>query len=553
MTRGSRTALVAASAVYAALVFAAARQLGANYEEVVPYVLSRLDIRDSPAAGTDGGSAPRFVTSGFIPRLAFEPTTGVQFPLLNQLYMTDHLSYGGVALAAAGIDRLWAARLWHALFGMLLLWLLHDIVLLLGLGRRTALVAVAIAATSLPFTFMYSWARFDESLPSWGSVVVLWAALRYGRDGRRRWIWVGVWAAALALSAKVTASWPLLGLAAAAFLAGWKPPPVRDLALPALTTVPLFGPILGFALVGPATSNEAGRRIGYIGDIFTTDAIPGWAANLVDYLGNWGGILSEAIRGADAGRSNLLGWLLVGSTLVWLVVRAFRPGPVPRRRRLETQMLAVVAVVFSFVTLFYRQHRDYEFVLLVPLDAVAIACFLDWCAQRFLDRRLPAWAAGLLVCALPVGLNMREQLHLHDDLLAARNAMFHQGVQRASAAWLAEHGVRRPLVVTFYAAGTYELLTDGAVRPVYAFPLLRHANDARDSIDLVATWRALLADAGTETRYAVLPLGENPIEAQHFDEPAIRNALLQVTPARRVAVFGNQSGDPLLEVWEIAP
>ena len=59
--------------------------------------------------------------------------------------------------------------LWHALFGLALLWLLYDVALLLGLGQRARCVAVAIAATSLPVTFMYSWARFDESLPSFGT------------------------------------------------------------------------------------------------------------------------------------------------------------------------------------------------------------------------------------------------------------------------------------------------------------------------------------------------------------------------------------------------
>jgi hypothetical protein len=61
----------------------------------------------------------------------------------------------------------------------------------------------------------------------------------------------------------------------------------------------------------------------------------------------------------------------------------------------------------------------------------------------------------------------------------------------------------------------------------------------------------LLADGGTEARYAMLPLGENPIEAQHFDEPAIRDALSQVAQGERVAVFSNQRGEPLLEVWRV--
>jgi hypothetical protein len=553
MNRRAGAALVAASAVYVVLIVTAAGKVGANYEEVVPYVLTPLDIRDAQPAGPAGGTAPRFVTSPWLPRLAFEPVAGLRLPLLNQLYMTDHLSYGGVALAAVGIDRLWAARLWHAAFGLVLLWLLYDVALLLGLGARAALVAVAIAATSLQVTACYVPARFDESLASFGTVTVLWAALRYSRDGRTRWAWVGVMAAAVAVTGKLTALWPLAGLAVAGALAGWRRPPAGRLVLPALAAAPLFAPVIGFAVAGPATAGEISRRLQFLTDLFTTDAIPATAVNLVDYLGSWGAIVSQMIRGTHARAPNVVGRLLVSITLVWLVVRVLLPGPVPRRRRLETQMLAFLAVVFTLVTLFFRERRDYQFLLLVPLYTLALAVFLEWCAERLLDHRLPAWAAGLIVCALPVGSNLWEQRGLHADLVGAQSAMLDIGVQRASAAWLAEHRARRPIVVTFYAVGTYELLTDGAVRPVYTYPLLRRSKDGRHVPDLVAAWRSVLAEGGEEARFAVLPLGENPIEAQHFDEPAIRDALLQVAQGERVAVFGNRRGDPLLEVWRVTP
>jgi len=111
-------ARLAASAVFLALVLSAAAKLGANYEEVVPYVLRPLDIRD-PRPVTDV-RVERFITSGQLPRLAYQPRPDVHWPLLNQPYMTDHLSYGGVLLGAVGVDRLWAARLWHAGFGVVL-------------------------------------------------------------------------------------------------------------------------------------------------------------------------------------------------------------------------------------------------------------------------------------------------------------------------------------------------------------------------------------------------------------------------------------------------
>ena len=75
-------------------------------------------------------------------------------------------------------------------------------------------------------------------------------------------MWVGVIAAAVAISAKLTPLWPLAGLALAGGLAGWRPPAVRRLALPALAAAPLFAPMVGFAVAGPATGHEVGRRLG---------------------------------------------------------------------------------------------------------------------------------------------------------------------------------------------------------------------------------------------------------------------------------------------------
>jgi len=550
--RADAAILIAASAAFLLLVAGAACELGANYEEVVAYVLAPLDVRDFGGPASTAGTAPRFVVSSQLPRLAVDPVDDMRLPLLNQPYMTDHLSYGGVVLAAMGIEPLWAARLWHALFGVALLWLLYDVALSLGLGRRAALLAVVIAATSLPLTFMYTWARFDESLASFGSVVVLAAGLRHARDRSPRWIWAAVFAVALAVSAKLTATWSLAGLALAGVIAGWRPPRPAQLFWPALAASPLLAPMIGFALAGPATANEVGRRMAFLGDLFSSDAVPGAVLNLVDYLGNWGSILSHAMR-AEGHGPNILGWMLVAATLLWLLWRAVAGGALPRRRRLETQMLGFLAVIFVLVTLFYREHRDYQFSLLVPLHTLTIAAFLDWCARHWLDQRLPVWLAGILLCAVPVSANLRDQHLLREDLARARNAMFDLHAQRDSARWLVEHEVRRPIAVTFYATGTYELLTHGAVRPVYPFPLFRHSKDGTFVPDYAKVWRDLLAEQPDRDRYAILPLGENPIEARHFDEPAIR-AALQATPgAERITVFTSRRGDPLLEVWRIAP
>jgi hypothetical protein len=364
-------------------------------------------------------------------------------------------------------------------------------------------------------------------------------------------VWIGVIAAAFAVSGKVTALWPLFGLAAAGALAGWRPPPLRLLWKPALAAAPLFAPMVGFAISGPATAGEVNRRLEFLSDLFTRNVIGATAVNLVAYLGSWGSVMSHIVLGPDARAPNVFGKLLVIATLVWLVVRALGPGTLPRRRRLEAQMLAHLAVVFLLVALFFRERQDYQFLILVPLHALAVAAFLDWLAARFLDRRMPAWAAGLLICLLPLASHLWEQRGVRDDLSRARNAMADLSMQRESAAWLAANGARRPIVVTFYSVGSYEIFTDAAVRPVYAFPLFRHPKTRQTVPDYPKVWRDLLADA-EEPQIVLLPEGLNPVEATHFDEPAIRAAFLEVAPhAERAAVFSNSRGEPLIVAWRL--
>ena len=549
-------AVVAASILYLAFIGAVSRRAGVIYEEIVPYVLMSLDIRDVGAPSPPVGLPPRLVGSPWLPRLAFEPVDGIRLPLLNQLYMTDHLSYGGVLIAALGLDPLWAARAWHALFGLPLLWILYDCALLLGCGRRCAVLTILLAATSLQLTTCYAVARFDESLPSFGVVAVLWAALRYGRDGRRRWIWIGVAAAALSVSGKLTAIWSLAALAAAGVVAGWRPPAPRVLALPLLVVLPLFAPMVGFALAGQSAAgrsswDEVLRRLAFFSDLLTAKVLVGTAGNLLEYLGNWGGVISQLARSDAAHGGNDFGRLFVSAVLLWMTVRALVPGPIPRRRRLETQMLTFLGVIFVLVAMFYREHGDYQFILLVPLHALALAAFLDWVAARFLDSHLPRWAAGVVVCALPLASNLSDQVGARAVLTRPRNAMIALDVQRDSARWLREHSAHRPIVVTFYAVGSYELFTAGTVRPIYAFPMMRAANDRSTVPDYDDLWRGLLSDEHDAARYVVLPLGDNPLESQHFDEATMRASLLRVAAGKREQVFANRDGDPLLEIWRI--
>lgn len=76
MTWRAGAALVAASAADAVLTITAAGRIGADYGEVVPYVLTRLEILGPEAADSNHGRPPRFGTSPWLPRLAFEIREG---------------------------------------------------------------------------------------------------------------------------------------------------------------------------------------------------------------------------------------------------------------------------------------------------------------------------------------------------------------------------------------------------------------------------------------------------------------------------------------------
>ena len=70
----------------------------------------------------------------------------------------------------------------------------------------------------------------------------------------------------------------------------------------------------------------------------------------------------------------------------------------------------------------------------------------------------------------------------------------------------------------------------------------------------VVRWGAALLISGLAAgACGRAPLGENPIEDQHFDEDAIRAALFRVAAADRVAQFANAGGEPLLEIWRVTP
>jgi hypothetical protein len=86
---------------------------------------------------------------------------------------------------------------------------------------------------------------------------------------------------------------------------------------------------------------------------------------------------------------------------------------------------------------------------------------------------------------------------------------------------------------------------------MYLFLMFRHANDGTFAPDYAAVWRQLLAEEPDRDRWALLPLGENPIEARHFNEPAIRAALRTIPGAEPVETFSSRRGVPLLELWRI--
>jgi hypothetical protein len=561
--------------------------MGAFYEEVVPYVVDPMDVVTTWAPGPEpalrwaDGDGPdrvaetRWVVSDSLPRLALQ-IGARRFAILNQVYMTNHLSFFGLALGQLSGDPLYGARFFHALFGVAAIVLVHDIGASL-LTRRAALLGAALAATSFNLVFMFTWARFDESLPSVASLAVLAALLRFARDGRSRWLYAAAIATGVGVSAKITTLWPLGAMLLAAFVANVR----RDtgprsaartalrslrrsqIAVAAALALPWLVPMIAHARFAPGapTSGEALRRLGFLSDLVTTDVVPRTLANMVDYLGSWSSLAAEIVRGPEAPAPSWAGRALVLATLGYLGWAAFRRGPAgapERRTRVETAMLVFIGAIAALVSMFYREHRDYQFVLLVPLFSLAVAHSLDalmTVVGRALPGRAPSCAACAIVAAAPMGAQLADCARFWRDLGHAKNAMLDQRVQRDSAEYL-ERARIRPITTTFYAVGQYELLTRGRVRPLHASNLFRNDRRKFSRDELLAIWRRLLAIDCRAPRYVLLPLGSNPVEQRHFDEEGIRAALLADSDTyaegiTRLESFVGRGGEPLLELYRV--
>lgn len=585
MNRRPAIVLPGALLVFAALSLAGAARFGLNYEESVAYAPCRLDVaaaidaRQEPASirytdhreneppgspGSAGGA--RLVRSETLPRLALEAPFG-WIPLLNQIYMTNHLALLGAVIARV-VDPALGPRVLHAIFGLVSLLLLYDV----GrawLSERARLFAVALASVSATFTFMFTWARFDESLPSVASLASLAFVLRYQRDGRARWIALAALAAGLGISAKLTTLWPLFAMMLAAAIArGPSLPSARALrhiaaALPLalLGFVPLI--VNGFLHPESPTGSEVARRLALIPQIVTTTALPRAFMSLALYLGAWGSMLRGLILGVEGPTIDLAGRLLLApgcglvlATLVFLAIRAFRAGPSPRRARPEMGMLIFLGALLLLVALFYNEHMDYQFVLTVPLFWLGPGAMLDALATSLEARGAGARRAASLVVIPFLAAGLIEQVRLQSAIDHARNPMVDLHAQRAAAAFLMDRGITRPVDTTFHATAVYEQLSRGEIRPLHVFELFRDRNLSRARLS--RAWAHILAVMEREPMYVLLPLGENPVESRHFDEPAIREALLEEAArghggAELVTSFTNRAGDPLIELYKVRP
>src|SRR5262249_34710328 len=144
-------------------------------------------------------------------------------------------------------------------------------------------------------------------------------------------------------------------------IAGWRPAiSPRRLAGPAMLSACFLIPMVAFSLFAPhgAGGSEVIRRLSMLQALLSWEPWSRWSINLVEYLGSWGSLLATIVAGPGFAQTDLAGCALVMATIVFLAVRAWLPGRGPRRGRLETGMLVVVASVWLLVTMFYREHAD---------------------------------------------------------------------------------------------------------------------------------------------------------------------------------------------------
>lgn len=354
--------------------------------------LLAIDARLSDAEGYSWlvSSAPD--AAAFLHRLAAFENTPPLFYLLSSILPLDHE---------------WQLRVWAVLPSVLAVPVLYTIVRA-RFGARAALLAAGVLAVA-PYHVSYADYSRAFMLAGLGVLLALWAACRLLDGGRRRWWWLWLAGATLALWSEYDAALALAAIALGLLVLG-SPSLRRDVVrlawLPVLTLLPWLGQFeraqdaLDHSKIAPTFPDPSLARV--------RESVVRLAFG------------EHGAAGATAGR--WLQFLVVVGGLAALVAVARRRGETRQRRLVDLLVLTVLVTLalHAIASLAGTHIFDQRYLtVLIPVAAALTGAGLAALPWR---AAVPVAAAALVLVALAV-VHQRAGRELEPDLRPVKAAV----------------------------------------------------------------------------------------------------------------------------------
>jgi hypothetical protein len=486
---------IAILGAYLAVALAGADERGIVAEEAQPYlarhpvVLERTDPGGaiSPMPPHEpGGAPPRWVATRQWPQLVYDGAHRM-WPILIRGHQTALGSYVGIALGPALGGGIAGVRRANVLLGLALLGLTFVLARRLAARASSAASLLALAVLALGYgTIWLARTGYGFELASRVAMVAALVGAAHARPlTTRAALGVGL-GVGLAILCRATVA-ITLAPALAILLADPRRRPSRR-ALAGLVATGAGLPIAVFAaitLLVPLAAGTAPLADIPFASLWERSAqVPDQLRLQLAWLGDPVGILGGLMRGASSPGSLLVPALL-GALAVGVAAARWWSG-----RAGDGERMLCCAVLANVIAGAWLYGSPYQFQLalaLEPLFALAVAEQVTAIPTRRLFVGVTAIALVARGQGLVVGAVLEDRIG---------NPMVSGRVQRAAVAHVRALGLRGPelLTTTYNHAGVLEAWTDGWVRPIHAWPVLRSQPDA-DPAKLAATWRELLATA----------------------------------------------------------
>lgn len=508
-----------------------------------------------PDTGATPSNIDGVVTRKVWPVMAWYQGDNV-YPILVESWQAAYLSY--VAKAASpvlggGIE---GPRRLTLLLGLL------SIFCVFALGLRAtgppelerdrvsgAVLGATLLATSVTWLFMCRTAYHIEVAPP---VAVAVATLLVLHGSALRFVLAGL-IAGLAVSLKVTAAWPIFGVALGLWWAGaWPRQSLKSWAIAVGLALLAVLPILWFLLFADMPNNVSNKAVLLSDPLGGLARIPTMILLIFSVLGDPLLIMTPLLTGATDVSPHW--WQPVVPAVVYIAaiwhVRKSPDSALPERL-----LLCVFAVICVIGGILYNESNPFQVVFLLLPFYVLVMGRAVWRLGCWGARFMPRRVALTIVVTATLGLQgyqLAQFNALHDRV---GNPMLSMPGQRELADALEEQGIKEPLTMTYNAVGGLEMLSEGRLRPIHLHRVLTSGDtgEGRMARD-INTWRLVLTQWQNPI---VVPIGTNMFEGGGFDVAAVRQALDTAAKELGLRLHQKQTfpsvGPPMFALLEVRP